>query len=69
MPQILDSLHKTLMRKGYKSGVAWKIATAKLQETGILKPGTNVLTEKGKTREKMGSRKRRAERKKKYGSA
>ncbi len=67
MPEILDSLHSTLMKKGYNSGQAYAIAVGRLQEYGILKKGTVVLTEKGKVREKMGKSKRRKDRKKNGG--
>ena len=51
-PQILDNCVKDVMRKqGLPRARAFGICTASQQKAGILKEGTNELTEKGKKRQ------------------
>lgn len=55
MPDILKRLVSQLKTKGMPEGQAYATATKTLQKSGSLKPGTQELTSKGKTRSKMGA--------------
>ena len=49
MPQILERTASQVKNK--KKSARYAIATAALQKAGVLKPGTNKLTAKGKKRQ------------------
>lgn len=51
MPQILKDCIKDLMKKGKTKSSAFGICTDSLQKAGILKAGTQELTERGKKRQ------------------
>ena len=53
MPQILERTASQVKNK--KKSARYAIATAALQKAGVLKPGTNKLTEKGKKRQSMSA--------------
>jgi hypothetical protein len=50
MPAILDRLVKQLQAKGNSRAAAYAIATASLQKSGNLKPGTRTATAQGRRR-------------------
>lgn len=53
-PTILDNCVSDIMRKqGLSKSRAFGICTATQQKAGILKAGTNELTEKGKKRQSV----------------
>lgn len=66
MPKLLDRLTQQLQAKGMPIGKARAIATTQLQKHGSLKPGTNELTMKGKSRQAMGAKGRAIDRAAKY---
>ena len=53
MPKILERTASQVKNK--KKSSRYAIATAALQKAGVLKPGTNKLTEKGKKRQSMSA--------------
>ena len=53
MPKILERTASQVKNKNKSSRYA--IATAALQKAGVLKPGTNKLTAKGKKRQSMSA--------------
>jgi hypothetical protein len=53
MPAILERLVSQLQAKGKSKSSAFAIATAALQRSGNLKPGTQQATQKGKRRGAM----------------
>lgn len=53
MPKILERLVSQLKAKGKSEKAAYAIATASLQRSGNLKPGTQEATAKGKRRGNM----------------
>ena len=53
MPKLYDRLVSQLEAQGVKNPHA--VATARLKKSGLLKPGTRKLTEKGKKRQAMGA--------------
>jgi len=53
MPSIVDRLVGQLQKKGFAKGIAFAIATKRLQKAKVLKKGTRKLTKKGQTRSKM----------------
>lgn len=53
MPAILERLVSQLRAKGKSKSSAYAIATATLQRSGNLKPGTQEATAKGKRRGAM----------------
>lgn len=53
MPKILERLVSQLKAKGKSESSAYAIATAALQRSGNLKPGTQKATAKGKRRGSM----------------
>lgn len=55
MPKILERLVGQLQAKGMPKSEAYAIATKQQQRAGNLKPGTQELTSKGKTRQAMGA--------------
>lgn len=55
MPKILDRLVSQLQAKGMDKKKAFAVATSSLQKAGDLKKGTQELTPKGETRQKMGA--------------
>ena len=55
MPQLLERLVSQLMAKGMDKAKAFAVATKQLQKAGNLKPGTQELTLKGKTRQDLGA--------------
>jgi len=52
-PDILDRLVQQLMDKGMQKDQAYATATRSLQKNGVLKKGTQKLTDKGETRNAM----------------
>jgi hypothetical protein len=52
-PDILDRLVQQLMDKGMQKDQAYATATRSLQKNGVLKKGTQELTDKGETRNAM----------------
>lgn len=54
-PKILTRLKGQLRAKGMSPGHAEAVATKKLQQSGNLKPGTQVATTKGVKRGEMGA--------------
>ena len=66
MPAILDRLVKQLKAKGKSESSAFAIATAALQKSGNLKPGTQEATAKGKRRGEMTPGERAKDRQSKY---
>lgn len=46
MPKILEELVGKLKAKGHDEQSAWAIATAQLQKSGKLRPGTRQLASK-----------------------
>ena len=55
MQTILERLISQIMAQGKSRTDATRIATAQLQKTGSLKPGTQERTAKGKKRTAMGA--------------
>jgi len=53
MPKILERTASQVKNK--KKSARYAIATAALQKAGVLKPGTNKLTAKGKKRQSMSA--------------
>ena len=53
MPKILERTASQVKNK--KKSARYAIATAVLQKAGVLKPGTNKLTAKGKKRQSMSA--------------
>ena len=53
MPKILDRAASQIKKRDKKS--RWAIATSALQKAGVLKKGTNKLTEKGRKRQSMSA--------------
>lgn len=49
-PQILDSCVEKVMKSGKSKSSAFGICTSQLQKSGVLKSGTQELTDKGKRR-------------------
>lgn len=62
MPKILERLRDQLMAKGMPKPRAYAVATSQLQKHGILKPGSQELTAKGKTRNEMSASERAKDR-------
>lgn len=54
-PKIVARLVGQLKRKGMGVGQANAVARKTLQKSGVLKSGTTELTDKGRTRTKMGA--------------
>lgn len=61
-PEILDRLVQQLMAKGKSKASAYAIANASLQKHGVLKKGTQQLTDKGKKRNSMSAGERAKDR-------
>lgn len=55
MPKIMERLVSQLKAKGMSEQRAYATATSSLQKSGVLKPGTQELTAKGKKRQEMGA--------------
>lgn len=55
MPKILERLVGQLEAKGMPKSKAFAVATSSLQKRGVLKPGSQELTPKGKKRQEMGA--------------
>lgn len=55
MPKILDRLTRQLEAKGMGKSQAFAVATSQLQKHGVLKRGTQQLTEKGEKRQALGN--------------
>lgn len=55
MPDILERLVQQLQAKGMDKQRAYAVATKTLQKSGSLKPGSQELTSKGKSRSAMGA--------------
>jgi hypothetical protein len=53
MPAIRDRLVRQLNAKGHSADAAYAIATASLQKSGNLKPGSSTATAQGKRRGKQ----------------
>lgn len=64
MPKLLEPMVKDLIAKGKSKSEAWAIATKQHQRAGNLKPGTQELTLKGKTRQDLGAAWRKRDRSK-----
>jgi len=61
-PEILDRLVQQLMAKGKSKDAAYAIANASLQKNGVLKKGSQQLTDKGKKRNSMSAGERAKDR-------
>jgi len=61
-PEILDRLVKQLMDKGMDKNRAYAVATSSLQKRGVLKKGTQQLTDKGEGRNSMTAAERAKDR-------
>tara|TARA_Y100001973_G_scaffold63567_3_gene92996 strand:- start:5038 stop:8832 length:3795 start_codon:yes stop_codon:yes gene_type:complete len=61
-PEILDRLVQQLMAKGKSKDAAYAIANASLQKNGVLKKGSQELTDKGKKRNSMSAGERAKDR-------
>lgn len=55
MPAIFDRLVSQLQAKGMPKARSYAVANSQLQKAGILKKGSQQLTEKGKKRQEMGA--------------
>jgi len=61
-PEILDRLVQQLMAKGMSKKQAFATATSQLQKNGVLKNGSQELTQKGKKRNSMSAGERAKDR-------
>lgn len=66
MPKILERLVNQLEAKGKSKKAAYAIATSSLQKHGVLKKGSQQLTNKGKKRNSMSAEERAKARASKY---
>lgn len=55
MPKLKERLVGQLIAKGMPKSEAFAVAAKTLQRAGDLKPGSDQLTRKGKTRQAMGA--------------
>lgn len=55
MPKILERLIGQLQANGMPKSEAYGVATKHLQKAGVLQPGSEALTSKGKERQAMGA--------------
>ena len=61
-PEILDRLVQQLMDKGMDKKRAFAVATSSLQKRGVLKKGSQKLTDKGEKRNNMSAAERAKDR-------